>query len=132
MKYCITIFFGVMTMIPAMAQNQNPLLTSVNFNGLSSGNSESLLRKSLWPQFFSPDRQQLFRPRSPMAITLTSSTTFKGENYWMDAMTTQSYNQGKLGTYYLWDVQGNLRESRMFLDIAGKNKRGLKLIFRRR
>ena len=115
-----------------MAQNQNPLLTSVNFNGLSSGNSESLLRKSVWPQFFSPDPQQLVRPRGPMAITLTSSTTFKGENYWMDAMTTQSYNQGKLGTYYLWDVQGNLRESRMFLDIAGKNKRGLKLIFRRR
>ena len=132
MKYRTTIFFGVMTMISAMAQNQNPLLTSVNFNGLSSGNSESLLRKSVWPQFFSPDRQQLVRPRGPMAITLTSSTTFKGENYWMDAMTTQSYNQGKLGTYYLWDVQGNLRESRMFLDIAGKNKRGLKLIFRRR
>ena len=132
MKYRTTIFFGVMTMISAMAQNQNPLLTSVNFNGLSSGNSESLLRKSVWPQFFSPDPQQLVRPTGPMAITLTSSTTFKGENYWMDAMTTQSYNQGKLGTYYLWDVQGNLRESRMFLDIAGKNKRGLKLIFRRR
>lgn len=63
---------------------------------------------------------------------LASTVSFKTENYWMSAMTTQSYNQGKLGTYYLWDVQGNLRESRTFLDIAGKNKRGLKLVFRRR
>ena len=65
-------------------------------------------------------------------MTIASSHAFKGGIYWMESMTTQSYNQGKLGTYYIWDVQNNLRESRMFLDIAGKNKRGLKLVFLKR
>lgn len=50
-------------------------------------------------------------------------------NYWTNAITTQSYGKGKVGTFYYWDVQGNLREMRGFIDIAGKNKRGLKLVF---
>jgi hypothetical protein len=47
-------------------------------------------------------------------------------------MTTQTMVDGKMGTYYLWDQQGNLRESRFFVDIGGKKNRGLKLVFPRR
>lgn len=72
-----------------------------------------------------------FQPKS-VILQNSGSTSHRGESYYMGTMTTQSYNQGKLGTFYYWDVQGNLRESKFFLDIAGKNKRGLKLVFPRR
>ncbi|MGE0770596.1 MAG: hypothetical protein AB7K37_02705 [Cyclobacteriaceae bacterium] len=74
--------------------------------------------------------QQQFR--SPMLLASAGGGRNGGDLYWMSSVTSQSYNQGKLGTYYYWDVQGNLRESHMFFDIAGKNKRGLKLVFPRR
>lgn len=125
MKYCIA-FFLVASITNTMAQNQSRLLIGYFSDDLitqTSGVSG--------PRFFSGDRPLTFRPKSPMMM-LASNTSFKSESYWMSSMTTQSYNQGKLGTYYYWDVQNNLRESRMFVDIAGKNKRGLKLVFRRR
>lgn len=131
MKSIIPFYLSVIITTGAMAQSQNSTLTSPYLGDLSSQAHESFFT-SLLPGILSPDRQQLFRSKSPLLMALASSSTFKGGNYWMGSMTTQSYNQGKLGTYYLWDMQGNLRESRMFLDIAGKNKRGLKLIFRRR
>jgi hypothetical protein len=83
------------------------------------------------PRFIKGDRTLNYRPKS-VALQNSSSPTHWGEQYYMGTMTTQSYNQGKLGTFYYWDVQGNLRESKFFLDIAGKNKRGLKLVFPRR
>ena len=52
--------------------------------------------------------------------------------YWLSQVTTQSMNEGKMGTYYLWDQQGNLRESRFFMDIGGRKIPGLKLVFPRR
>jgi hypothetical protein len=131
MKYLIT-FFLALCLTHALAQNQNRALSEYFSYALIPQNIGSSRQTTSWHSFFSADRQQIFRMKSPMQMTLASSASFKGENYWMGTMTTQSYNQGKLGTYYYWDVQGNLRESRMFLDIAGKNKRGLKLVFRRR
>lgn len=77
------------------------------------------------------DENQHQNMRTPYLASATGSTFNSGDLYWMSSVTTQSYNRGKLGTYYYWDVQGNLRESRMFFDIAGKNKRGLKLVFPR-
>ena len=132
MKSIITFFLSVIVTTSAVAQSQYSTHTNPYLGELSSQASQPLATIFLLPGFFSPDRQQQFRPKSPLLFALASSATLKSGNYWMGSMTTQSYNQGKLGTYYLWDVQGNLRESRMFLDIAGKNKRGLKLIFRRR
>ena len=131
MKYFITFFLAV-CLTHALAQNQSRALSEYFSCALIPQTIASPRQATSWFSFFSADRQQTFRPKSPMQMTLASSTSFKGENYWMGTMTTQSYNQGKLGTYYYWDVQGNLRESRMFLDIAGKNKRGLKLVFRGR
>jgi len=53
-------------------------------------------------------------------------------SYWLTRMTTQSINEGKMGTNYFWDHQGNLRESRFFVEVGGKRKPGLKLVFPRR
>jgi hypothetical protein len=53
-------------------------------------------------------------------------------SYWLTRMTRQSLNDGKLGTDYFWDHQGNLRESRFFVEVGGKRKPGLKLVFPRR
>ena len=49
--------------------------------------------------------------------------------FWTGNVTTMSYNKGKFGTYFYWDLQGNLRGARGFIDISGRNKRGLKLTF---
>jgi hypothetical protein len=129
MKYCIT-FFLIVSITSTMAQNQSRLLVGYFSDDLIPQTSGLSSQKSSGPHFFSGDKPLTFRPKSPMM--LASNGSFKSESYWMSSMTTQSYNQGKLGTYYYWDVQNNLAESRMFVDIAGKNKRGLKLVFRRR
>lgn len=71
-------------------------------------------------------RQKFTSPR----LSQTLSTSRDGvTNYWTSQVTSQSYGNGKWGTYYYWDIQGNLREMRGFVDLAGKNKRGLKLVF---
>jgi len=49
--------------------------------------------------------------------------------FWTGTVTTMSFNKGKFGTLYYWDIQGNLRGTRGFIDISGKNKRGFKLVF---
>jgi len=66
------------------------------------------------------------------APMFTASAANHHSTYFLSQMTTQTMKDGKMGTYYLWDQQGNLRESRFFLDIGGKNKPGLKLVFPRR
>jgi len=70
--------------------------------------------------------------RMPAPIMLgSSSNDWRMQNnfFWTGNITTMSYNKGKFGTYFYWDVQGNLRGTRGFIDISGKNKRGLKLTF---
>jgi hypothetical protein len=49
--------------------------------------------------------------------------------FWTGNVTTMSYNKGKFGTYFYWDVQGDLCGTKGFIDISGRNKRGLKLTF---
>jgi hypothetical protein len=78
-----------------------------------------------------PDRQTTYKQRNPSLSLPVHTTALLGNYYWMGSVTQQSYNKGKVGRYYYWDVQGNLRGSYLFLDIAGKNKRGLKLVFPR-
>jgi hypothetical protein len=89
-------------------------------------------KTSWWGFVIKADRQTHNRLRIPLLMMKGQSNIFMGESYWAGTITTQSYNRGKLGTFYYWDVQGNLRESKFFLDIAGKNKRGLKLVIPRR
>ncbi len=52
-----------------------------------------------------------------------------GHFTWIGNVTSQSFNNGKFGTFYYWDMQGNLQGTRGFIDLAGKNKRGFKLLF---
>ncbi len=54
--------------------------------------------------------------------------TSGNQSYWLSSTTTQSFNQGKFGTIYYYDQWSNLRYASPFIDIAGKNKRGLKLL----
>lgn len=114
-----------------MAQGQNRSLGSSLLSSISD-DSELFSQRSIWGTFFARDKQVLYRPKSIQQIVNFTDYSFKSGTYWMGSMTTQSYNKGKLGRYYMWDVQGNLQESRMFIDVAGRNKRGLKLVFTRR
>lgn len=106
--------------------------TDINSNGLLVYASSGLSVKKRWTPNFYGDRQWSYRLHSPMLMALAATPTRHSDSYWLSSMTSQSYNSGKVGTYYYWDVSGNLCESRTYLDIAGKHKRGLKLIFRRR
>ncbi len=63
---------------------------------------------------------------SPQLINTSSARRVR---YWTSAITSHSYGKGKVGTLYYWDVKGNLSDTQGFIDIAGKNKRGLKLVF---
>lgn len=76
------------------------------------------------------DPVQNFRQASP-ALTNFSTSDWRAPNsfFWTGTVTTMSFNKGKFGTLYYWDVQGNLRGTRGFIDISGKNKRGFKLVF---
>ncbi|HTE33920.1 MAG TPA: hypothetical protein VK666_26250 [Chryseolinea sp.] len=78
-----------------------------------------------------PDKQINTKQQIPHMSLPVNTTSLLGDNFWLGSVTQQSYNQGKIGRFYYWDVQGNLRGSYLFLDIAGKNKRGLKLVFPR-
>jgi len=86
-------------------------------------------KKTIIPGLLS-DPSKNYRMSSPMMLG-SSFNDWRMQNnfFWTGNVTTMSYNKGKFGTYFYWDVQGNLRGTRGFIDIAGKNKRGLKLTF---
>jgi hypothetical protein len=77
------------------------------------------------------DRQRHYKLAVPFMSLPLNNSSFSGDPYWMGSVTTQSYNRGKIGRYYYWDMLGNLQGSHLFLDVAGKRKRGLKLVFPR-
>jgi hypothetical protein len=131
MKHSISFFLALMIFGGALAQSQNRALSG-SLPSIISDDTGLFSKRSIWGSFFSRDKQVLYRPKSIQQIVNFTDYTFKSGTYWMGSITTQSFNKGKLGRYYMWDVQGNLQESRMFLDVAGKNKRGLKLVFQRR
>ncbi len=131
MKHYISIFLAILMVGGALAQSQNRSLGG-SLSSSIPDDTGLFSQRSIWGSFFSRDKQVLYRPKSIQQIVNFTDYTFKSGTYWMGSMTTQSFNKGKLGRYYMWDVQGNLQESRMFVDVAGKNKRGLKLVFQRR
>jgi hypothetical protein len=97
-----------------------------------NGSSPSMntMKKGLLPGL-SEDRQTHYKLAVPFMSLPMNTSSFSGDPYWMGSVTTQSYNRGKIGRYYYWDMQGNLKGSYLFLDVAGKGKRGLKLVFPR-
>jgi hypothetical protein len=72
------------------------------------------------------DQQINYRYSNPRFTV--SPVNANGYSYWVGSTTTQSFNNGKFGTVYYYDVMGNMQYARTFIDIAGKNKRGLKLM----
>ncbi len=70
--------------------------------------------------------------QQPMLAGLAAAPYSNRSTYWLSQVTSQTMNDGKMGTYYMWDQLGNLRESRFFMDIGGKKRPGLKLVFPRR
>ena len=76
------------------------------------------------------DPIQNHRLSSPMMMSASSwNWRLQNQFFWVGSVTSMSYNKGKFGTYYYWDLHGNLRGTRAFIDISGKNKRGFKLVF---
>jgi hypothetical protein len=133
-----TLFTLVLILIAVSGYGQfrgkkNLRFSFANYFSSSRADYAKTSKKSLiYPATFASDRLENNHLRTPLLLASASSSYYSGDLYWMSSVTTQSYNQGKVGTYYYWDLQGNLRESRFFFDIAGKNKRGLKLVFPRR
>lgn len=98
---------------------------------IQDDHSEDLVRKWSLPGLRGDKQTTVYRPSAPLLSLPVNTTSLQGDSYWMGSITTQSYNDGKIGRFYYWDIQGNLRGSYLFLDIAGRNKRGLKLVFPR-
>lgn len=90
-----------------------------------------VLKKWSLPGLVSDRQSTVLKPSGPFLSSPLNNAFLQGDSYWMGSVTSQSYNHGKIGRYYYWDIQGNLRDSYLFFDIAGKNKRGLKLVFPR-
>jgi hypothetical protein len=80
-------------------------------------------------RYIRPDHQRYYRLSTPLFMQrYASGAQFLSGGYWTGYITTQSFRSGKVGTFYYWDVQGNLRESRLFFDINRKNKYSFKLV----
>lgn len=76
------------------------------------------------------DARQTFSYSAPALYTLPATDTqHQFQSQWVSSVSSLSFNNGKFGSYYYWDVRGNLVDTRGFIDIAGKNKRGLKIVF---
>lgn len=119
MKFILVICAACLS-VPAICQFNNRI-EPVAFT-LKKGRSLTVSRVQL-PSHLVADPTRYDKFHSPYVFSSSSEVN------WAGSITTQSYNKGKLGTFYYWDLQGNLIESRLWLDIAGKNKRGLKLVF---
>ena len=83
---------------------------------------------SLLQTWFKGDPQRSYRMSVPLLTHKISPALITTDAYWAGYMTTQSLRKGKFCTYYYWDVQGNLRESRFFVDVNRKNKYSFKIV----
>lgn len=116
----------------------SPLLF-ISFSALAQFHTKEVPLKSytmnvektqLQQSWLASQKQNFHQP--PMLTSLAAIPFTNKSSYWLGQVTTQSMNEGKMGTFYMWDQQGNLRESRFFMDIGGSKRPGLKLVFPRR
>jgi hypothetical protein len=127
--------FLIVAITPAMAQLQPAGEKKTAFNiQKTSGSFFGEKPGSALGQSFPADPQRYTRLSSPLYSLRAhhDHLASSGGGYWAGYITTQSLNRGKVGTFYYWDVQGNLRESRSFVQIKRKNKSFFKLVFPRR
>ena len=116
---CILVFTGFSAL--AQFHSREVQLKSNNFNPGAPQARQSWLAS-----------QKRYSSQAPM-LTAVGAVPFTNKSvYWLSQITTQSMHEGKMGTFYMWDQQGNLRESRFFVDIGGSKRPGFKLVFPRR
>jgi hypothetical protein len=84
---------------------------------------------SLTPFGLLSDEPQNYQYSSPALTWLPGDAFNSSSSFWIGNVSSQSYNNGRFGTYYYWDIQGNLKGTRGFLDLSGGKKRGVKLVF---
>jgi hypothetical protein len=72
---------------------------------------------------------QIINYNNPVLYTLPADSKHSFQSHWVSSVSSLSFNNGKFGSYYYWDIRGNLIDTLGFIDISGKNKRGLKLVF---
>jgi hypothetical protein len=130
LHYSCAVLFCLSLPLTARAQKDFTRISlPVNFLSAASGREATPSGKKWSLPGFSADPLTSHRTANTFMSQPINTNALLGDSFWMGSVTTQSYNQGKIGRYYYWDLQGNLRGSLLFLDIAGKNKRGLKLVF---
>ena len=120
--FCVFLSFPILS---TEAQLRPVLTNGDNFASSESTENNLAIYTSLHNKITT--KHKYASPR--LTQSMPTAGDRRSSNYWTNAVTMQSYGKGKWGTFYYWDVQGNLREMKGFLDIAGKNKRGLKLVF---
>jgi hypothetical protein len=124
MKILLAIGFALIETV-CLGQLKNTLTPNEYYHSIIYPAS----RKTFIPNLLSDPIQNARQP-SPLMTNLSYSDWRAPNNsFWTGTVTTMSYNKGKFGTLYYWDVQGNLRGTRGFIDISGKDKRGFKLVF---
>lgn len=111
--------------LDALGQFRSPMAANYSYDQPLLGTSKKTVIPGL-----SADPGRNYRMVSPLMLA-SSGYNWQMQNnfFWTGNVTTMSFNKDKFGTYFYWDVQGNLRGTRGFIDISGKNKRGLKLTF---
>jgi hypothetical protein len=131
LTFTLALIFVMLFDLSASAQLRARRVTTPTSYFVNDDLSDNLFRRWSLPGLRGDKQAIVYRPAAPLLSMPVNTTSLQGDSYWMGSITTQSYNQGKIGRFYYWDIQGNLRGSYLFLDIAGRNKRGLKLVFPR-
>ena len=115
---------GAFMTVGTITQGQD--VYAVSQTQFSSNETEYLRKKPETFMGLRADPQMNYKYPSPWLTNWVGSPG--GQLYWLSGTTTQSFNKGKFGTIYYYDQMGNMRYASPFIDIAGKNKRGLKLL----
>jgi hypothetical protein len=133
MRIVLVFVFALFVILPGYGQFKQEKKSRHSFL-FAALPDESLKQKprSVLQQLFPMDNQRYYRLSNPVLMQKGNSDFVSSNAYWTAFITTQSFNNGKIGTFYYWDIQGNLRESRLFFEISGKNNRSFKLVFPRR
>lgn len=71
------------------------------------------------------ERQSFYQYHSPTAGL--QSRFNSSQSLWLGSTSTQYFSNGKMGAVHYYDINGNLRNSRNFVDIRGKGNRRIRL-----
>jgi hypothetical protein len=131
MRILLVLVFIVFVILPGYGQFSPEKKHLASFSiPVPEGALQPKHPESLLSQLIVPDHQRYYRLSHPVLMQKGSADFVPSNSYWTAFVTTQSFNKGKIGTFYYWDIQGNLRESKLFFSISGKN-RSFKLVFPR-